>query len=133
MSKNIIFIAAMLFIGSSASAQERNPFEPYVFDAPATVAEVSNPRKERKGVANPLTSSPLSSYKVTGLIVAPNEAVVVVKTEDKREYFAYVGDSLGDDGGIIETVSTEGIVVNNGEDLLTVNVNNKFEIPNDSK
>lgn len=125
----LCLIAASLSALTAQAEGERDPFMPFVWEQPATV-QVQNPN-DPSIEANPLTEKPLSSYKLIGLVVSPTDAVAVIKSRDKREFFANIGDQVGSEGGIVDTISTEGITLDVNGKLVNLNVNNRFELQNE--
>ncbi|MCE3232256.1 MAG: Pilus assembly protein PilP [Rickettsiaceae bacterium] len=134
-NKLLTLCASIAILPAIAAAEgpERDPFTPYALSKPA-LASAKQETAGEKGVSiTPLTEDPLSSYKLTGLIISPRESIVLIQAHDKHEYFATAGDKLGSEGGVIHLVSTEGITVDVGGKLvdLTVN-NNRFDIQNEA-
>lgn len=115
---------------SSSIAQERDPFAPYLWDKPSSV-ETIIPSTEDLDHKSPLANAPLSTFKIVGTVVTPNEAIAVVKTEDKREFFVGPGDVIGMEGGKVESISNEGVTLATGDTVVTLDVNNKFELGSD--
>lgn len=126
--KITLFVAVIAL--SSANAAERDPFLPYTWSGPAGKdAANSDTSKD----VNPLVRKSLSSYKVIGVVVSPNDALAVLKTRDRGEYFVYVGDPIGSEGGIIETINSEGITVDIGGKIVSLKVSNRFESQDDTQ
>jgi len=127
MNKYFIVIVIM-FITLPAFGQERDPFTPY---SPETTAV--KVKKNKNDQNHPLIDSALDEYRIIGLAIAPNNAVIVIKSPDKHEYFATIGDRLGSEGGVISNLTTDSITVNTGNDVVTIPVSNKFEMLDDEK
>jgi Tfp pilus assembly protein PilP len=119
----IIFVSA-LCIYSLAYATDRDPFKPYMSTPPINASDGAAVARD---AASPLAEKPLSSYAVVGVVVSPNDAMAVLKSRDKHEYFAYIGDPIGSEGGVLETINTEGITVNMGGKIVSLKVSNRFE------
>ncbi len=135
-NKITLYLLVLLTVPYVVFAQEsdpsdRDPFAPFVWEKPAAV-EVREPTPGEMLKNNPLTSKPLSTYRVTGLIVSPTNAIAVIKTRTKHEYFANLGDPLGIEGGIIGVIDSDGVIVDINGKLVTINVSNRFEIQNES-
>ncbi len=124
MKKLIKIFSIVTVVGYGvALAQDRDPFTPYTWTAPASTDSAD---KTTDG-ANPLIDKPLSSYTVIGVVVSPTDALAVLKSRDKHEYFAYIGDKVGSEGGTLETISTEGITVDMAGKVVPLKVSNRFE------
>lgn len=121
---NTICIAIALSYGSAHGA-DRDPFLPYTWSAP-TGTDVGGAAKQAAST-NPLVDKPVSSYRVIGVVVSPTDALAVLKARDKQEYFAYIGDPVGSEGGILETINTDGITVDIGGKIMSLKVSNRFE------
>ncbi len=128
---SIIVLAGSALYGI-ALAQSRDPFTPYAPPVPA--AGVSNlmavdPRK----IGNPLTEKPLSAYNVIGVAISRKNSLAVLKSRDKQEYFAYIGDEVGVEGGKIEKINSEGIAVNIAGKIINLKVSNRLEIQDEKQ
>lgn len=131
MFKSILKITTILTLLASYSLADtgRDPFMPFFFNKPAPDAQ----KDTLSDIASPLKDKPLSSFRLVGLIVSPTDAIAVVKGRDRHEYFVTVGDTLGSEAGMVEIIDSEGITLDVGGRLITLNVNNSFEIKNESE
>lgn len=125
-----MFFVTLVAYGT-ASAAERDPFLPYSWSAPSG-KDAANGTTDDKAV-NPLITKPASSYTVIGVVVSPNDALAVLKSRDRNEYFAYIGDPVGSEGGIIETINSDGITVDISGKIIPLNVSNRFESQDDTQ
>lgn len=134
MNKMLTYLFIILLPVLVLAAQERDPFAPYMWDQPSTPGSNvgSAPEVGEDEVVNPLLRGPLSSFRLTGLMVAPHDAIAVLKGRDKVDYFVTVGDTVGIEKGIVESISRKGVVVNMDGDFITLSVQNSFELQNDS-
>lgn len=104
----------------------------------------------------PLTRDPITSYQVAGIIIKHEKependsendsesnydeysedsgmnSIALIRTKNKRDYFASIGDYIGNEGGIIDEITSEGIVVDINGRLRDLNVSNRFDIQNES-
>ncbi len=128
---NIIFILSCLITTIAIAAEERDPFKPYTWSAPSGGEPVVSSNKGGE-INNPLTDKPISAYTVVGVVVSPSEAIAVLKSRDKREYFAYIGDKIGIEGGIVSTIDTEGVTIDLGGKIIPMKISNRFEVQNDN-
>jgi len=80
----------------------------------------------------PLTKDPITSYQLAGVIISPTDSIALVRTLSKRDYFANIGDSIGNEGGVIDEMSSEGIIVDINGKLIPLTVSNRFDIQNES-
>lgn len=128
MVKYILIMVGLVAWLQSAFAQNRDPFSPYMFEAP--VAEVEEEVHDGGSTVRPLNEEPLKSYRLIGVMVSPEKSVAVIHSPDRREYFVKTGDALGNEGGIIDAMSVEGISVNQKDEIVNMKVTNKFEIQN---
>lgn len=119
----LVFITITVY--GAAMADERDPFQPYTWSAPSA-ADTKEIDKE-SAYTNPLTNKPLSAYTVIGVAISPTDALAVLKSRDKHEYFAYVGDRIGSEGGILKVISTEGITIDIGGKIVPLKISNRFE------
>lgn len=100
-----------------------NPFDPIVGDSggghamDGSAAEYSD--------LHPLLQSPVSSYILMGVIVAPTSAVALVREPSGQEFFIHTGDMLGNNGGVITVIFSSGIEVEEGEEIFMLNVRNR--------
>ena len=124
--KTLFFITFLSY--SVANAAERDPFLPYTWSAPTTTDMIN--KAEKKNV-NPLIAQPITSYTVIGVVVSPNDALAVLKSRDRTEYFAYIGDPVGSEGGMIETINSDGITVDISGKIIPLRVSNRFESQDD--
>jgi len=132
MKKLIRTICFIAFAGYGlAFAQSRDPFTPYAVSPPvaASVGKAVDPAEGN----NPLTDKPITAYTVIGVAISPTDAMAVLKSRDKHEYFAYIGDEVGSEGGKIETISSEGITVNINGKIVNLKVSNRLEIKDDKQ
>ena len=129
LNKSLI-IAVLSTFAHVTQAEERDPFLPYTWSAPA--ATDANGDKDAT-TSSPLIDKPLSAYTVIGVVVSPTDALAVLKSRDKHEYFAYIGDPVGSEGGVVETINTEGITVDIGGKILPLKVSNRFEIQDEKQ
>lgn len=123
---SVICIVLGVAFSNFANAEERDPFMPYTWSAPAGT-EAAAKSASSANAATPLVDKPLSSYTVIGVVVSPSDALAVLKSRDRREYFAYIGDPVGMEGGVIATISIEGITVDMGGKVVPLKVSNRFE------
>ncbi len=126
--KNLIktaFFIAICGIGL-AKAEERDPFKPYTWSAPASVSDAKTAVNDGE-VSTPLIDKPLTAYTVIGVVISPTDALAVLKSRDKHEYFAYIGDQVGSEGGKLETINTDGVTVNISGKIIPLKVSNRFE------
>lgn len=118
------------FLASSANAQEaeRDPFTPFVWEKPSNV-EIINKDQYNK---TPLTDKALADYRLIGVMVAPSEALALIKSKDKREFFVTTGDKIGIEGGTIHTISGEGISIDMDGKIIDLTVSNRFDTQNEN-
>lgn len=132
MSKKLItFVSAITLPAIAFAGADRDPFAPFASAKPA-ITESSKQISTTGNSITPLTEDSLSSYKLMGLIVSPTDSVVLIQSSSKREYFAGIGDKIGNEGGIIHLISTDGITVDIDGKLVDLTVNNRFEIQNET-
>jgi len=122
------FIVTLIAFGV-ANATERDPFLPYTWSAPQGKESANSIASGRH--VNPLVRKPLTSYTVIGVVVSPNDALAVIKGRDRSEYFAYIGDPIGSEGGMIETINTDGITVDISGKIVPLKISNRFESQDD--
>ncbi len=127
----LIIIAVIAGYGT-AIAQDRDPFLPYTWSSPNN-ADTGAGGTKSSDSANPLVDKPVSAYTVIGVVISPTDALAVLKSRDKREYFAYIGDAIGSEGGIIETINTDGITVNISGKIVPLKVSNRFEMQDEKQ
>ncbi|MDB2415283.1 hypothetical protein N9W34_05875 [Rickettsiales bacterium] len=123
-------ILATLIIPASAMSQgkEKDPFMPFVWDTP-----VVDSSKSGDGKGSKLTKEhPLSSYRLTGLAVGPEDAIAIITSKEGKEYFVTVGDSIGNENGIVESIRLEGVTIKAGNEKIEMVVDNKFGLQNES-
>lgn len=132
MIRMLCLISMVMFIPLSLVAEERDPFVPYLFETPASVVDSEDTSQDAYSTVRPLNDNPLKSYKLIGVIISPQQSVAVVQGPSRREYFVSVGDELGSEGGVIESMTVEGLSVDLGTELVNLKVTNKFEIQNDN-
>tara|TARA_B100001564_G_C20654929_1_gene678683 strand:- start:1763 stop:2173 length:411 start_codon:yes stop_codon:yes gene_type:complete len=115
----------------AAASDSRDPFSPYnTWNTPSASGEAETD-KNKHANKPPIERDPVRTYAVIGLIVSPDNAVAVVKSLNNHEFFVQVGDHIGNEGGVIESIHTDGITVDTGSSIVTLNVSNNFEIPNE--
>jgi hypothetical protein len=130
-NKFIAFLSITITLPVIAFAgSDRDPFAP--FASAKTVISDSAKATTKGNSASPLTEDSISSYKLVGLIVSPNDSIVLIRSNSNREFFASIGDKIGNEGGIIHTISTEGITVDINGKLVDLTVNNRLEISNEA-
>lgn len=122
---NIALLAVIALFSVTAIAADRDPFMPYTWSSPSG-AEGTKVAGNAPS-ANPLVDKPLSSYKVIGVVVSPSDALAVIKSRDRREYFAYIGDPVGMEGGVISAINIEGITIDMSGKVVPLKVSNRFE------
>jgi hypothetical protein len=122
----LIFLPVMAF----AEGKERDPFMPFAWEKPPAASEAQ--KAVRGSTSTPLTEDPLSSYTITGIIVSPKDAIILVKSHDKHEYFASVGDGLGSEGGLIDTISSAKVTVDINGKLVNLTVSSRLDIQNEN-
>lgn len=127
MKKNYILFLSVILLAFTANAQEevRDPFTPFVWDKPTIVSPAA---ELDKLASTPLTEKPLVSYRLVGLIVSPKDSIALVKSRDKREYFVSVGDQIGNEGGVIEAIYSDGMTIDINGRIIDLTVNNRFDI-----
>lgn len=128
MAKFGLILGVVLLINSQPASAERDPFAPYVSpDASATKAASAPVVKRDTSTPNivQLDKYALSSYSLIGIIVSPDTSIAVVRGPDQQEYYVTVGDQLGKEGGVIEEVTIDRMVVENKDDVITLQVSNK--------
>ncbi len=110
----------------------KDPFVPYMLDSSG--GDLSNGNNS-SSIANSkfLTDRPLGAYNLIGIIASKNKSVAVLKSRDKREYFAKTGDKIGNQGGKITDINKDGIVVTQGSETINIGVSNQFEIRSNDK
>ncbi len=131
LSKTILL--ALITASGIAVAADRDPFLPYTWSTPAATTDTNSANINTDSKISPLIDKPLSAYTVIGVVVSPNDALAVLKSRDKREYFAYIGDPVGSEGGVLETINTEGISVDMGGKIVTLKVSNRFEMQDEKQ
>ncbi len=119
----------MLTLPALALAGDRDPFAPY---ASAKTAIATTKQSESDSSITPLTEDSISAYKLVGLIVSPTDSIVLIRSSSNREYFASTGDKIGNEGGVIHKISTEGVTVDINGKLVDLTVNNRLEIQNET-
>lgn len=130
--KKILLINLSLAIGllllsfNIGNTEERNPFKPYIWSGPANNVDSKTISKD-PNISNPLTEKPLSSFTVIGVAISPTDSLAILKSRDKQEYFAYIGDDLGSEGGKIEDITPEGVSVNVNDKIIPLKVSNRFD------
>lgn len=134
MKKLIKLICVVVMVGHGiAIAADRDPFLPYTWSAPAGTGNDTGGKDKSGEAVNPLIDKPISSYTVIGVVISPTDALAVLKSRDKHEYFAYVGDPIGSEGGVMETINTEGITVNINGKIVPLKVSNRFEMQDEKQ
>lgn len=119
-----LMLVSTSLVCSAAYAADRDPFLPYTWSAPAGSDATASKTTDS---SNPLVDKPLASYKVIGVVVSPTDALAVVKSRDKQEFFAYIGDPIGSEGGVLDSINTDGITVDIAGKTTSLKVSNRFE------
>jgi Tfp pilus assembly protein PilP len=129
MQNKFIILAMLITLPSLAFAGDRDPFAPY---ASAKNSIPTAKKADNDSTVTPLTEDSLSAYKLVGLIVSPTDSIVLIRSSSNREYFASIGDKIGNEGGIIHKISTEGMTVDINGRIVDLTVNNRLEIQNEA-
>src|SRR5690606_13565500 len=84
----ILPAAVMLMLSSPSLAVEgRDPFMPYIIDAPQAPQEMKKEKKNNvapdiRSAAKRLTDQPLGAYTVIGTVTAREEAIAIIRAYD---------------------------------------------------
>ena len=133
MIKNLMIALALVLIAQSvyppAWAEERDPFQPFgavpaVSATPVTTEETSESQQS-------LMNYPLDSFKLVGVLIAPDQSLAVLQGRDAKDYIVTMGDHVGKEGGTINAIRKEGITVAVGDGKMDMAVSNKVEKVND--
>ena len=128
-----ITILAITALPANAKTLERDPFSPYAWEKPSNVVEVDPLIGRTTEFTTPLTENALSTYKVVGTMISPKDALALVRTKDKREFFVSHGDPIGREGGEITVINIDGVTVDISGKIIDLTVNNNsFEAGNDA-
>jgi Tfp pilus assembly protein PilP len=115
-------------IPALSEAAGRDPFTPFQQGKQPTDTDDVKSEEVETAFVTPLTKDPLSYYQLAGVIISPWDSFVLIKSMDKREHFATIGDSLGKEGGVIDLISVDGITVDIDGKLINLTVTNRFDI-----
>lgn len=134
MNKKLLVLITLAALPCFAETEQiRNPFAPFPWDAPAQDAggnpnapQLSNPD------APPLLRDPIYFYKLAGIIVSPTDSIALIRAKNKVDYFVKVGDAVGNEGGKISAISTDGITLDVNGKLMDLTVSNRLDIQNES-
>ena len=127
---SVVLLCIAMFIEVAFASKEKNPFIPYVFEAATSVIDKAKPQEINLSGKkdNPLQAKSVNDYILVAIMTSETEAIGLVKAPDKMEYFVEVGDTLGSEGGKIDIIDYEGIVINTGSELVSIAVSNKLEV-----
>ncbi len=133
-SKIALFALLLTPLASFGQSVERDPFMPF---ATSTSGSASSSDKKSglpgDNAITPLMERPLSTYKIIGTVVSAKDALAVIKSADRREFYANVGDKIGVEGGVIEVISSEGITVDINGKITDLIVSNRFDTQNENQ
>lgn len=129
MRNKLLTLLLLLSIPFLAQAESRDPFSPYAWEK--KIADEAAAKSQPNYDVTPLTEFPLASYVLAGVIVSPKDAIALIRTRTRREFYVHLGDSLGKEGGVVDIISVEGITVNMNGKIVDVSVNNRFEAGNE--
>jgi len=130
MNKKLIIFTAFSILSFSAFAEDavRDPFKPFSWEKPKVVTSVE--QNENYDVT-PLTEKALSYYRVIGTIVSPSDALTLIRSREKGDFFANVGDSIGNEGGKISLISSDGITVDMNGKIINLTVSSRLDAANE--
>jgi Tfp pilus assembly protein PilP len=116
-----------------ASSSERDPFSPTgnnIIEKMISSDDKAENKNSKKNISssNPLSSASISSYKIVGIVASEKESIGVVKAINGLDYFVKKGDNLGSEGGIVEDISSDGLLINRNGKKINLQVKNKIEI-----
>lgn len=131
MNKHLLMSIMLTALPLSAMAVERDPFTPYISDNASAVEESAPTPLSSQRAAYPsniveLDKYPVSSFKLIGVVIAPEESLAVVRAVDKNDYFIKVGQILGKEKGTVSSITQENMVVEVKDKLITLKVSNKL-------
>jgi hypothetical protein len=106
--------------------KERNPFLPFAWDA-GPASDQPKVATAKDLTISPLSKDPLSTYHVVGLITSPTNEIAVIRNKGNFDYFVHSGDPIGSEGGLIEEIQTDAVLVKVGDDVIHLPVNNQME------
>ena len=137
MNKSIaLSLCAMLasLVVALPQAEARDPFQPALWSPKKVKKQEENPeRNNTQSLHFPLTENALAAYILVGVALSKDQAFAVVKAPDKKDYFIKTGAALGNEGGTIQAISSDGISVNTHSTLVTIPVSNKIEVKTDEQ
>ncbi len=111
----------------------KDPFVPYMLDSSSTGNIGANGSLDLSTNSKFLSDRPLGAYNLTGIIASKHKSIAILKSRDKREYFAKIGDKIGNENGTISSINKDGIVVSQSGATIDINVSNQFEIKGNEK
>ena len=130
----LVVTIQLVFFASLAFAQERDPFSPTGGGVMSRVKDLVSGTDQNAPVQNfdtsdPLSSTQLSGYKVSGVIFSDTEKLASIKAINGVSYIVKVGDSLGSEGGKVSDITLEGITVQTQSQEIKLPVSNIVEVP----
>jgi Tfp pilus assembly protein PilP len=134
MNKKLLVLITLATLPCYAIAEEiRNPFAPFPWDAPAQETG-GTPDASKSSIpdAPPLLRDPIYFYKLAGVIISPTDSIALIRTKSKLDFFVKVGETVGNEGGVISKISTEGITVDVNGKPIDLTVSNRLDIQNES-
>lgn len=134
MNKKLLVLIALTVLPSFAETEElRNPFAPFPWDAPASdVAGSPSDSKLSSPDAPPLLRDPVYFYKLAGVIISPTESIALIRAKNKVDYFVKIGEAVGNEGGVISAISSQGITVDVSGKPINLTVSNRLDIQNET-
>lgn len=124
--KKLLITVTILFLpslmASALAEEERNPFSRETTRTQAVPAEKKEFSKLILKNIHPLKRNPLHDYLLMGTITSNKGRIALVRTIMGKEYFVYEGDSIGNNEGVIKSITAEGLKIQEGEKTITLNV-----------
>lgn len=130
-----VCVCVLLGVAFHVEAADRDPFTPYV-DSSNVTTSATGDKPAGFNATEPVSSAsvaqldkhPVSTYKLIGIIVAPENTLAVVRGLDQAEYFVTEGDRLGKEGGVISAITLDNMMIEVGGDIVTMKVSNKLVV-----
>ena len=124
-----IKVAAAAAFGSFLVVAEELPTNPFKSISShvenASAADVGQDEIGNQKEEHPLRRTPLSQYTVMGVLVSSKGNVAMVRTRSNEEFFVHVDDFLGNGGGQISQITSQGIEVREEGRVILVSVRNR--------
>lgn len=134
--RNSLIVVTLMFACVEVSAQERDPFSPTSGSGVVSKMRelVTGDQAQQQNInnfnaADPLSSTQLSGYKVTGIIISDTQKIAAIKAMNGVSYMVKVGDSLGSEGGKVSNIALDHVMIQTESQEIKLPVSNKVEVP----